>query len=175
MVIVPGRPPTGMQVVVCSDTHVPSRAPAIPDWVRTAIADADHVVHAGDFDSRRAYETVKQLAEDLTAVRGNTDGDYGLPGVATADLAGVRFVVTHGTGPEAGYEDRVAAVLDDHVADGRPTVGVAGHTHSLLDTRLDGARLLNPGSATGAWPAQEATLMVARVADGDVDVTVRRE
>ncbi len=163
-----------MEVVVCSDTHVKSRAPEIPERVRSAIAGADHVVHAGDFDSRPAYEAVVDLAEGLTAVRGNTDGTYGLPEVATADLGGVRFVVTHGTGPETGYEDRVAAVVDDHAAADRPTVGVSGHTHSVMDTRVDGYRLLNPGSATGAWPAQEATLMVAVVAEGDVDVTVRR-
>jgi len=82
-------------------------------------------------------------------------------------------VVTHGTGPDAGYEDRVSAIVDDHAAD-RPTVGVSGHTHSVLDTHVEGYRLLNPGSATGAWPAQQATLMEVTVADGDPDVTVRR-
>lgn len=164
-----------MEVVICSDTHVKSRAPDIPGWVRTAIAEAAHVVHAGDFDSRPAYETVADLATDLTAVRGNTDGNYGLPDVARADIGGVRFVVTHGTGPDTGYEVRVASVVDDHAAADRPTVGVSGHTHSLIDTRVDGYRLLNPGSATGAWPATEATLMVAEVADGAVDVEVRRE
>jgi putative phosphoesterase len=164
-----------MAVVICSDTHVKSRSPAIPEWVRVAVAAADHVVHAGDFDSRPAHETVADLADGLTAVHGNTDGDYGLPEVATADLGGVRFVVTHGTGPDRGYEDRVAAVVDEHAAADRPTVGVAGHTHSVLDTRVDGYRLLNPGSATGAWPARAATLLTARVADGDLDVTVRRE
>ena len=68
----------------------------------------------------------------------------------------------------------MAATVDDHAAADRPTVGVAGHTHSLLDTRVDGYRLLNPGSATGAWPANEATLMEARVEDGALDVEVRR-
>ena len=163
-----------MEVVILSDTHVMSRAPEIPGWVREAIAAADHTIHAGDFDSRPAHETVAELAANLTAVRGNTDGNYGLPEVATADLGGVRFVVTHGTGPDADYEKRVAAAVDDHAAADRPTVGVAGHTHSLLDTRVDGYRLLNPGSATGAWPANEATLMEARVEDGALDVEVRR-
>jgi predicted phosphodiesterase len=94
--------------------------------------------------------------------------------VETADLGGVRFVVTHGTGPDAGYEERVVATVDEHAAADRPTVGVAGHTHSPLDTRVEGYRLLNPGSATGAWPARETTLMVAEVDDGTVGVEVRR-
>jgi len=164
-----------MEVVILSDTHVKSRAPQIPEWVRSTVEGADHVIHAGDVDSRPAYDAVADLAADLTAVRGNTDGPYGLPAVATADLGGVRFVVTHGTGPDDGYEDRVAAVVDTHAAADRPTIGVSGHTHRVLDTRVDGYRLLNPGSATGAWPAQAATLVVAEVAAGDLDVTVRRE
>lgn len=163
-----------MEVVLLSDTHVRSRAAALPEWVREAVADADHVIHAGDFDSRPAYEELADLASELTAVRGNTDGQYGLPAVATADLGGVRFVVTHGTGPDEGYEERVADTVADHAADDRPTVGVAGHTHEVLDTQGDGYRLLNPGSATAAWPAMEASLMVAEVADGEVDVAVRR-
>lgn len=164
-----------MEVVLLSDTHVMSRASALPEWVREAVADADHAIHAGDFDSQPAYEEIAELAADLTAVRGNTDGQYGLPAVATADLGGVRFVVTHGTGPDDGYEDRVAGTVADHAADDRPSIGVSGHTHSVTDTRVDGYRLLNPGSATAAWPAMEASLMVAEVADGDIDVEVRRE
>jgi len=158
-----------------SDTHVKSRAPAIPEWVRKAMREADHVVHAGDFDSRPARETVADLASALTAVGGNMDRGLDLPAVATADLGGVRFVVTHGTGPPAGYVDRVAETVADRAADDRPTVGVSGHTHEVLDERADGYRLLNPGSATGAWPAQAASLMVAEVAEGDIDVEVRWE
>jgi putative phosphoesterase len=164
-----------MKVLLLSDTHVKSRAPALPEWVREAVRDADHVVHAGDFDSEPAYEDVAESATDLTAVRRNTDGRYGLPSVATADFGGVRFVVTHGDGASSNYERRVAETVAESAAADRPTVGVSGHTHQVLDARVDGYRLLNPGSATGAWPARETTLMVADVADGELDVEVRRE
>lgn len=163
-----------MQVAIVSDTHVKSRAAELPDWVRERLRAADHVIHAGDFDSRPALEEIRSLADDLTAVGGNMDRALDLPAVATVDLGGVRFVVTHGTGPDDGYETRVAATVADHAVADRQTVGVSGHTHGVLDTTVDGYRLLNPGSATGAWPAQEATMMVAEVADGDLDVTVRR-
>ena len=101
--------------------------------------------------------------------------DYALdlPEVATADLGGVRFVVTHGTGPDEGYR-RVAETVAERAAADRPTVGVSGHIHQVLNVRVDGYRLLNPGSATGAWPAQEASRMVAEVDGGDLDVEVRR-
>lgn len=162
-----------MDVVLLSDTHIMSRAAALSEWVREAIEAADHVIHAGDFDSRPAYEEIRALAADLTAVEGNTDGRYGLPSVATVDLEGVRFVVTHGTGPDEGYERRVVDIVDEHAATSRPTLGVSGHTHRVLETEVDGYRLCNPGSATAAWPAMRETLFVATVNDGDVSLELR--
>ena len=161
-----------MEVAIVSDTHVPSRIDRIPDWVRDRIRTADHVVHAGDFDSEAALATVEDLASDLTAVSGNTDVGLGLPAVETVTLGGVEFVVTHGTGSPVGYEERVAETVREHAGAG-PTVGVAGHTHRVLDTVTDGVRLLNPGSATGAPPATQVTLLSATVEDGDLTVAVQ--
>jgi putative phosphoesterase len=164
-----------MDVAIISDTHIPSRAQSIPEWARRRITAADYVIHAGDFDSTKALADVRQLAPRLTAVGGNMDPrGLDLPAVETVDLGGVRFVVTHGTGSPRNYEQRVAGIADEHAAEG-PTVGVSGHTHELLDTTVDGYRLLNPGSVTGAAPADEATMLTAEVGDGDVDVTVHRE
>jgi predicted phosphodiesterase len=179
--------------------------------VRERVRTADYVVHAGDFDSAGVLATVEDLAPALTAVTGNMDPALDLPGVATVELCGVEFVVTHGTGSPTGYEERVARTVRDH-ASGGPTVGVAGHTHEVLDTTVGDVRLLilsdrifashssrkprlstifrprrpslvhvllsgsmNPGSATGARPAREASMLTATVTDGDLDVTVHRE
>jgi len=164
-----------MDVAIISDTHIPSREPSIPAWARRLISDADHVIHAGDFDSTKALADVRQLAPRVTAVSGNMDPrGVGLPEIETVRLGGVTFVVTHGTGSKRNYEQRVADIVAEHAADG-PTVGVSGHTHQLLDEIVDGYRLLNPGSVTGAAPADEATMLTAEVSGGEIDVTVRRE
>ncbi|RXK47335.1 metallophosphoesterase family protein [Halorientalis pallida] len=160
-----------MNVAIVSDTHVPARIDRIPDWVRDRLRAADHVVHAGDFDSAEALSTVENLAGDLTAVSGNTDVGLGLPPVETVTLGGVEFVVTHGIGSPVGYQERVAETVREHAGFG-PTVGVAGHTHRVLDTVIDGVRLLNPGSATGAPPATQVTMLTAAVERGEVTVTV---
>jgi predicted phosphodiesterase len=57
----------------------------------------------------------------------------------------------------------------DH-AETDTAVGVAGHTHEVLDTTHDGVRLLNPGSVTGASPASRATMMTATVEAGAMRV-----
>jgi putative phosphoesterase len=164
-----------MEVAIISDTHVPSRASGIPDWVRERVEAADHTIHAGDFETVETLETVRSLANgSLTAVRGNVDpGSIDLPVVASVTRGGVEFVVTHGTGARVGYEDRVAAAAIDH--GGPDAVGVAGHTHQFMDETHDGVRILNPGSATGAAPARETTMLTATVADGDLDVTLHRD
>ena len=177
-----------MRVAVCSDTHVPSRAEAIPDWVREELRSADHVVHAGDFDSADAYGDVADLSAELTAVRGNMDTDVaegGLPETATVELGGVLFVVTHGTGDVEGYQERVAGIVEEAAGETTmPVVGVSGHTHQVMDETVsatgpdtdrqtpfaDRVRLLNPGSATGATPATRPTMMVLRVEGGEIDV-----
>jgi hypothetical protein len=159
-----------MNVAIISDTHIPSRAQRIPEWAQSNLRRADHVIHAGDFDSSKAVADVRALARRLTAVGGNMD-PFGLdlPDVATVKLGGVEFVVTHGTGSPRGYEQRVASIVEEH-ASSDPAVGVAGHTHEVLDTTVDGVRLLNPGSVTAAPPADRETMLTAEVSEGDVDV-----
>jgi putative phosphoesterase len=160
-----------MEVAIVSDTHIPSRAQQIPGGFRERIRAAAHVIHAGDFDTKGAYADFQDLAGDVTAVSGNMDPHIGLPDVATVELGGVTFVVTHGTGSPQNWERRVAETAREHT-DSEPVVGVAGHTHEVVDTRHDGVRLLNPGSLTGAAPATRTTMMTATVGNGDLSVTV---
>lgn len=158
-----------MELALVSDSHIPGRAKAIPEPFVSRMRRADHVVHAGDFNSLAAFEAVREMAPSLTAVPGNMDSSaLPLPRVATFERAGVAFAVTHGHGAPSGYEAHVADVAREHGAD----VAVAGHTHVVCDTTVDDVRLLNPGSVTGAPPARRATMMTVRVEGGAVDVTV---
>lgn len=158
-----------MEFAIFGDTHVPSRATGLPEWVVNAVEDVDHVVHTGDFDSPDTYATIEEIVPELTAVAGNMDpAGLDLPTVATIAAEGVRFAVTHGTGSIESYRERVLDVGREHDAD----VVVAGHTHEVVDEAVDGMRFLNPGSATGAAPASRETLYEVVVDDGDVDVTL---
>jgi len=159
-----------MEIAILSDTHIPSRARRIPDAFRDRIRSADHTIHAGDFDSEGALADVQDLTDDLTAVAGNMDPRVGLPERVSVEFEGVTLVVTHGTGSKRGWIDRVARAVREEADE--PRVGVAGHTHEVVDREHDGVRVLNPGSATGAAPADRTTMMTAEVSDGDLDVTV---
>jgi putative phosphoesterase len=157
-------------IAVLADTHVPSRAERVPEWVEERIERADHAIHAGDFDAAGSFDRIAERTRELTAVRGNLDPELGLPEVATVERGGVEFVVTHGTGDLDGYEERVAGIVAEHASAG-PTVGVAGHTHQPTDEYVHGERLLNPGSATGAAPAPCTSILTVYAENGEIEVT----
>lgn len=180
-----------MQLAIISDTHIPAREEEIPPSFRERIAAADHVIHAGDFETQDVLADVRSLATELTAVQGNVDPkELGLPAVAEVTLGGVTFVVTHATlnpveravhrtdGMVMSREDWLNAVADTARARTRAwandqsVVGIGGHSHDVEDEVHEGIRVLNPGSATGADPAETVTMMTSEVADGEVDVSL---
>lgn len=167
------------RIAVIADSHIPERARTIPGAFESEIASADRVVHAGDFTSAEALERVESLAGGpLTAVSGNMDPrSIDLPAVDRLSVEDVTFVVTHGTGSPRGYEERVATIVREHAGEstGETVVGIAGHTHEVLDTIVDGIRLLNPGSVTGAAPASEATMLTVDVDGSDLSVAVHEQ
>lgn len=161
-----------MQVAVVSDTHLPAEGPSIPDWVADVLETADHVLHAGDFITAKARFELRVLSSgEMTAVQGNRDPSLPLPAVTTVDAEGVRFVLTHGDdlGRGEAYRQGLVDLAREHDAD----VAVGGHTHTVLDATVDGVRLLNPGSATGAPPAERPTLMTVDCDDGRYSVVLR--
>ncbi|ELZ56666.1 MULTISPECIES: metallophosphoesterase family protein [unclassified Haloferax] len=163
-----------MRLAILSDTHVPGRADGIPSWVEARVREADLVIHAGDFDSPATLDRLRDLSARFVGVRGNVDPPgIDLPFVEVAEIGGVTFVVTHGTGTRTGYESRVADAVRD--AAGTDAVGVAGHIHEVVDETVDGVRVLNPGTATAANPGDDATMMVGTVTDGSVSVEVVRD
>jgi hypothetical protein len=171
-------------VAVLSDTHTyHDLRETVPGWVRAEVEAADYTVHAGDFVTPTALEFFRDLAADLVAVRGNADVGVDLPEVATLTVEGVRLVVTHPPDVDdasldrAAYDRGVLAAVESAgngrpAGDRQPVVAVAGHTHRVIDEAVGGVRLLNPGSATGALPAERPTMLRLHVSGGEVDVTV---
>lgn len=172
------------RVAVLGDTHsYHDLREAVPEWVRREVETADYTVHAGDFVTQTALEFFDDLAADLVAVRGNADVGVDLPEVATLTVEDVRLVVTHppdvadASLDRAAYDRAVLAAVESagempSASDERPVLAVAGHTHRVIDEVVGGARLLNPGSATGALPAERPTMLRLQVSGRHVEVAV---
>jgi uncharacterized protein len=147
------------RLLMMADTHIPTKARALPVELWAAIEAADAVFHAGDWVDVRLVDELESKARRLIAVCGNND--HGplrerLPVEATADVEGLRFGVVHETGPAAGREGRCSRRYPDL------DVLVFGHSHIPWDTSAPtGLRLLNPGSPTDRRRQPHGTYLTA--------------
>lgn len=153
------------RLLLLADTHVPTRARALPAAVRRMASGVDLIVHAGDWVDAGVLDELSALGPVL-GVWGNNDGAdlrARLPEVARAVIEGVRVGVVHETGAAAGREKRMDAAFPD--AD----LLVFGHSHIPWDTVTPaGLRLLNPGSPTDRRRQPVCTVMTATLDDGGV-------
>ncbi|MFK0236659.1 metallophosphoesterase family protein [Streptomyces vinaceus] len=161
-----------MRLLLMSDTHVPTRARALPAPLLAAVDTADAVLHAGDWVDEATLDLLESRSHRLLGVHGNNDGAplrRRLPEVARAELAGVRFAVVHETGAAKGRESRCSERFPE------TDVLVFGHSHIPWDSAVGGLRLLNPGSPTDRRRQPFCTFMTVEVADGRIhDVTLHR-
>ncbi|MGK5533936.1 metallophosphoesterase family protein [Streptomyces sp. URMC 129] len=150
-----------MRLLLMSDTHLPKRARRLPDGLLARVADADVVIHAGDWVDVATLDLLQERSRRLIGVYGNNDGPAlraRLPEVARAELGGLRFGVVHETGPAQGRERRCAARFPDL------DVLVFGHSHIPWDTTAPGGlRLLNPGSPTDRRRQPYPTCMTVEI------------
>jgi uncharacterized protein len=162
-----------VRLLLTSDTHLPRRARRLPDELLAGVAEADVVVHAGDWVDAATLDLLQERARRLLGVYGNNDDPElraRLPEVARARLGGLRFGVVHETGPARGREQRCAERFPDL------DVLVFGHSHIPWDTTAEnGLRLLNPGSPTDRRREPYCTYMTAEVGEGELrEVTLHR-
>jgi putative phosphoesterase len=152
------------RLLLIADTHVPKRARDLPARVWHEVAEADVVLHAGDWVDVVLLDAMEARASRLVGCWGNNDGAElraRLPERADADLGGLRFTVVHETGAATGREARMARRYPD------TDVLVFGHSHIPWDTTaLTGLRLLNPGSPTDRRRQPFCTYMTATVGNG---------
>jgi uncharacterized protein len=162
-----------VRLLLIADTHVPRRARDLPAQVWDEVANADVVIHAGDWVTPDLLDELEARAGRLIACWGNNDGSVlreRLPERADVTLAGVRFTVVHETGASGGRDARMSRLYPDS------DVLVFGHSHIPWDTTTDtGLRLLNPGSPTDRRRQPFCTYMTAGVNDGTLtDVVLHR-
>jgi putative phosphoesterase len=135
-----------MKIGVLSDTHIPRRAPALPEILLRAFAGAGHIIHAGDIGDLSVIRALEQIAP-VTAVAGNIDP----PGVSELfgdkkliTLGGFAFGIVHGHGSGGSTIDRALAAFGGQETD----CIIFGHSHTPFCGYYGGRLLFNPGSPT---------------------------
>ncbi|MHA1167553.1 MAG: metallophosphoesterase family protein [Candidatus Hodarchaeales archaeon] len=132
-----------------SDTHIPSRGNDIPKKVFDVFKNVDLIIHAGDFEEIRVFETLEKIAPTV-AVHGNmcnNDVKKKLPESRTLQVEDLHIGLYHGSGgPNEGYFSRVASKFDKE--DKVPDIIVCGHTHQPVAREINKTLFINPGSPT---------------------------
>jgi putative phosphoesterase len=135
-----------MKIIVLADTHMPKRAKALPETVRTALADADHIIHAGDITDPAVLDMLAGFAP-ITAVAGNADPpelSEALGEKKLLFLDGFRFGIYHGHGSKGKTLDRALNTFTGQTVDAI----IFGHSHNPYLERHGGVLVMNPGSPT---------------------------
>jgi putative phosphoesterase len=144
-------PPTKAYKTVglISDTHVPTRAKALPQAVFKVFESADYIIHAGDLVELAVVDELEQLAPVL-AVHGNTDGPQvsgALPKINSLKIFDWKIGVTHDPGTFYGM-NKMREIVKKNLFN----VLVYGHTHTS-NIKWEGKTLyINPGSPTNPEP-----------------------
>mgnify|MGYP001053857974 CR=1 FL=1 len=135
-----------MRLAVLTDTHVGS-VQELPGLMRKALADADLIVHAGDFTETAVLEELRAFKE-VKAVCGNMDSpaiQMALPRKEFFVAAGKKIGLIHGWGTPSGIASRVRGEFDD------VDVVIFGHSHKSCNERIRGALMFNPGRCRDSY------------------------
>ena len=132
-----------------SDTHIPSRAKAIPQEVFKIFENVDYIIHAGDLIELAVIDELEQLAPVL-AVHGNMDSSQVnevLPKINTLKVMNWKIGVIHDPGT-LYCMDKMRGLAKQNLFD----VLVYGHTHTSDIKWEDKTLYINPGSPTNPEP-----------------------
>ena len=142
-----------MKLAILSDTHGLLR-PEVVEQLKTA----DAILHGGDINKQSIVDRLRQYAP-LYVVRGNNDKEWAedIPHDLTITLDGVTFYMIHN-------KKELPATLNG------VDVVVFGHSHKYVQEEKNGILWLNPGSCGPRRFHQEITMMMAELADGEIQV-----
>jgi putative phosphoesterase len=132
-----------------SDTHVPSRAKAIPQSVFKVFENVDFIIHAGDLVELTVVDELEQLAPVL-AVHGNMDGPQvsgALPKLNSLKILDYKIGVVHDPGIMFGV-NKMREMAKQNLFN----VLVYGHTHASSIKWENKTLFINPGSPTSPEP-----------------------
>jgi putative phosphoesterase len=158
------------RIAVISDTHARSLKGSPPQLLR-ALAEADWVVHCGDYVSLAVVRELQALSQRFIGVYGNIDPKEirdELPAKAVFEVEGKRIGVIHPSwgGAPFGIEEDIAREFDG------VDMILFGHTHDICHRVIDNVILLNPGQAYPDFQTP-ASLGIVTIGQDGIEVEIK--
>jgi hypothetical protein len=158
------------RIVVISDTHARSLKGLHPELLKE-LAEADLVIHCGDYTNIALLEELRHLARRFIGVYGNVDPReirQQLPDKAVFEVEGRRIGVIHPEwgGPPFGIEQDIAREFDG------VEIILFGHTHEACHKTIGNVVFLNPGQPYPSFMLP-ATLGIITLCEGGIEVEIK--
>jgi putative phosphoesterase len=134
-----------VKIGVISDTHIPTRARALPAKIFEIFEDADYIVHAGDYVDLAVIEELEKCAP-VIGCRGNMDHHsvkQQLSKVGTLEVEGRIIRVIHDL--QGGAKIKQIQKM------GPVDIIIHGHSHRKSVEKIGALLILNPGSPTNSF------------------------
>jgi putative phosphoesterase len=144
---------------------MPRGSRRLPERCVELMADADAIIHAGDFMTVAVLEEIEALGPPVHGVYGNVDEPAlrrRLPETLEVEISGVRIAVIHDAGPRAGRAERLQGRFP--AAD----CVIFGHSHMPEHVREGELQVFNPGSPTERRRAPSRSMGLLQVRGGEV-------
>lgn len=139
-----------MKIVgLISDTHIPTRAKAIPGKALDTFKNSSFIIHAGDLIQLSVLNGLEKIAP-VIAVCGNMDRHdvkEKLPSIGSVRVYDWKIGVVHDVGVLWGTS-KMKRIAKQNSFD----VLIFGHTHRPTIKRENRAFFVNPGSPTNPMP-----------------------
>ncbi|HEX6819269.1 MAG TPA: metallophosphoesterase family protein [Ktedonobacterales bacterium] len=150
------------RIGIISDTHIPKRAPRVPDAALRHFENVELILHAGDLSSLAVVDQLSAYAP-VEAVQGNVESAEvmrALPIKRELVVGGCVIGLVHILGERAHYQRNARREF--------PTarVVVFGHSHIPHVEETPDLLLLNPGSATDRRRQPVCTLAMLTIEEG---------
>lgn len=157
-------PGDAVRLAILADTHMPRGARRLPERCLELCAEADLILHAGDFAELSVLSELQAIGP-VIGVHGNVDSAELrrlLPETLLFEVGGAQLAMLHDSGPRRGRLERMRARFPD--ADAL----VFGHSHLPLHEHSGGFQIFNPGSPTERRRAPGHTMGIATASDGRI-------
>lgn len=143
------------RIGVLSDTHGKLR-----DEVVEILRGCDVILHAGDINTPKVAESLKEIAP-LYIVRGNADQEWAgeIPETLSEEICGLRVFMVH----NKKYFPKDM---------GNYELAVFGHSHKYEERREENCLYLNPGSCGPRRFSQPVTMAVVEVEEETGEIRI---
>lgn len=160
-----------MKIGVVSDTHIPSRAKALPAALMEGLRGVDLIIHVGDLLKDYVLYELEEIAP-VEAVAGNNDDEYirsKLPDKKIIKAGKFRIGITHGYGRGSNtLYAALAAFSRDNV-----DCVVFGHSHVPFNETVNGILCVNPGSPTDKRWQEYYSYGIITVGDSNISAEIK--